>query len=168
MSLSELEYVDIPHTQEGLLGFREHMVASLQDAFPELFFDPTFSISSASASTNASPASLHSATTSAVAAKRDGDKETVNLDEMRVVVLGDPAAGKSSLVLSISNSEKNWLEKKIDQIGSKPPLSTDGIDISSLQLSHLTFNFWDFAGKSEYQPLIFCNFFSFIQDKNYI
>ncbi|XP_004363984.2 protein kinase [Capsaspora owczarzaki ATCC 30864] len=75
--------------------------------------------------------------------------------EVRVVLLGDPGAGKSSLVHGIEQHERNPVTRWFARNKSFKPTSTDGINISSVTLQErdkerMVLNLWDFSGQEVY------------------
>ncbi|XP_004342433.2 hypothetical protein CAOG_08264 [Capsaspora owczarzaki ATCC 30864] len=79
--------------------------------------------------------------------------DSVRCREVRVVLLGDPAVGKSSLVHGIAQHERNAVVRFFAGSNTIKTTSTDGIDISSVILRDkepMILNIWDFAGQELY------------------
>ncbi|XP_011270287.1 hypothetical protein CAOG_08676, partial [Capsaspora owczarzaki ATCC 30864] len=80
--------------------------------------------------------------------------DSVRCQEVRVVLLGDPAVGKTSLVHGIAQHERNSVVKFFAGSKTIKTTSTDGIDISSVilrdQKEPMILNIWDFAGQELY------------------
>ncbi|KJE94684.1 TKL/IRAK protein kinase, variant 1 [Capsaspora owczarzaki ATCC 30864] len=79
--------------------------------------------------------------------------DSVRCTEVRVVLLGDPAVGKTSLVHGIAQHERNPVVKLFSGNKTIKTTSTDGIDISSVILRDklpMILNIWDFAGQELY------------------
>lgn len=70
---------------------------------------------------------------------------------MKLMVVGDSEAGKSTLIECIQNPPKPWnVVHRIKMSRSKPENRTVGIDLSEWKpndQNNVTFNVWDFAGE---------------------
>ncbi|KJE90169.1 small GTP binding protein RAB10 [Capsaspora owczarzaki ATCC 30864] len=78
----------------------------------------------------------------------------IQCDEVRVVLLGNPAVGKTSLVHGIGRHEQNPVLRFFSGSNTVKTTSTDGIDISTVliraQKEVMALNIWDFAGQELY------------------
>ena len=78
------------------------------------------------------------------------DGKVVPFKELKVMVVGDPAVGKTSMlrVLYGLNNSGGSGSKSQDVT---PPLATDGIDLGDVTLDGYRLTFWDFAGQEVYR-----------------
>ena len=72
------------------------------------------------------------------------DGKVVEFKELKVMVVGEPAVGKTSMVKVLSGRNPR-------ELASRPCLATDGIDLGEIHLDGYRLMFWDFAGQEVYR-----------------
>ena len=82
------------------------------------------------------------------------NSEEVNYDGVKLMVVGEAAAGKTTLIKALGGVEGNKLQKEKN-------VSTDGVDLGSLEFSKekVYFSVWDFGG--QVRSLDFCYYYYF-------
>jgi internalin A len=68
----------------------------------------------------------------------------VEIKELKVIVVGEPAVGKTTMLRILSGENLSELE-------AHPCVATDGIDLGEIVLEGFRLKFWDFAGQEVYR-----------------